>query len=101
VAENDSPRPRDRAYVSFNYFDNYFGAANRRPGADLSDLRIYREQFGVEKSCLDGNASFGLRLPLNTFQADRASGPGITHTALGDLALIGKYVLLQCPSTGR
>src|SRR5205085_1980167 len=77
-----------------------YGSTNSRPGAALSDLQVYREQFGVEKTCLDGNASFELRLPLNTFHADRASGPTATHTALGDLAIIGKFVLLQDASTG-
>jgi hypothetical protein len=100
IAENESPRPQDRVYFSFNYFDNLNASTNRRLGTDLSDVRAYRETFGVEKTVLDGNASVGLRLPLNTLSAEGSTNLGGTTTAVGDLAVIFKYALVQDPRTG-
>jgi hypothetical protein len=73
IGENDTPRPMDRAYFSFNYFDDLNNAANRAAGADLHDVRIYREVFGAEMTFLDGDASVGLRVPLNTLAPTAAT----------------------------
>jgi hypothetical protein len=102
IADNESPEPRDRVYFSFNYFDNLFGPANRAVGSGLHNLRVYRESFGLEKTCLDGAVSVGLRLPLNSLSAD----PGTTAvpgsaTDVGDLSVILKSVLWHSPDNAR
>jgi hypothetical protein len=101
IADDESPQPQDRVYVDFNYYDRLNEAVNRRFGADLHEIRIYRETFGVEKTLLDGDASIGLRLPLNTLSADSGiPGLGSTSTDVGDLSLIFKGTLWENRETG-
>jgi hypothetical protein len=103
IADNESPRPQDRVYINYNYFRIDSGASQITP-VDLN-----REVLGVEKTCLDGTASFGVRLPF--FQASTSSAipgsPGaqavadaINHEELGDLTFIGKYALFVDKQTG-
>jgi hypothetical protein len=102
IAENESPRPQDRLYLSFNFWDNLNASVNRRLGAGLDNLRVYRETFGLEKTFLDGTASIGLRLPLNTLTADGIPPTtGVTTTDIGDLSIILKAALWQDDATGR
>jgi hypothetical protein len=57
--------------------------------------------FGIEKTFLDGDASIGLRLPLNTLDAESGiPGLGGSSTDLGDLTVIFKYALWQDRQTG-
>ncbi len=94
VADNGSPRPQDRIYVNFNYFDDMFAASNLRAGADLRDVRLYREAFGIEKTFLAGTASFELRLPLHTVSMHTAdSNLNGTSSDLGDLSMVLRYAL--------
>jgi len=96
IADNQSPRPMDRVFVDFNYYDNVNSALNRRLGAPISNMQAYHELFGVEKTFFDGNASLGLRVPVNSLAVD-SSYPGLggSHSAFGNLAVFGKYVLYQ------
>ena len=105
IAENQSPRPQDRVFFSFNYFANVNGALNRRLEAPVSDIQVYRYIFGLEKTFDDGNGSIGVRLPLNTLTS-KPSVParfkqfGGTSTALGNMNIFAKYILKQDPATG-
>src|SRR5262249_49930144 len=67
---------------------------NLGPAATIHDVQVYREFFGFEKTFFDGQSSLGLRLPLNSISA-RVGPPVIasSSTALGDLAVYGKYAL--------
>jgi hypothetical protein len=96
IADNQSPRPMDRVFVDFNYYDNVNSALNRRLNAPIGNMQVYHELFGVEKTFFDGNASLGLRIPINSLSVD-SSFPGLggSHTAAGNLAVFGKYVLYQ------
>ena len=96
IADNQSPRPTDRVFVDFNYYDNVNSALNRRLRAPITNMQAYHELFGAEKTFLDGNASLGLRLPVNSLAVD-SSYPGVggTHSAFGNLAVFGKYILYQ------
>ena len=97
----ESPRPLDRVYFSFNFYDNLNASINRRLGSSVSNLRVYREFFGLEKTFWDQRASVGLRFPLNSLTADsRFPGLGGTHTAVGDLGMILKYALWDDRETG-
>jgi hypothetical protein len=96
IADNESPEPRDRVYFSFNFFDNLF----RGPGA--RGVNVYRETFGLEKTCLDGAVSVGLRMPLNTLDAPASvTGTAVTPTDVGDLSVILKSVLYRSDDCGR
>jgi hypothetical protein len=91
ISENESPRPLDRVFINFNYFNNLstFGG----PNPDL-----YRETFGFEKTFLDGNASFGLCVPL--LQKDGSAG-GVGVDGFGDVTVIGKYAFINDRDTGN
>jgi hypothetical protein len=101
VSDNQSPRPQDRIYFGFSFYDDVNAAINQRFGAPVSNMRIYRETFGFEKTFWDQNASIGLRLPLDTLTANSPiRGLGGSSTALGDLAVIFKYAFWQNRDTG-
>jgi hypothetical protein len=102
VSEDEAPLPQDRVYFGFNYWDNLNAAVNRAFGSDLTNMNAYRETFGVEKTFLKGDASIGLRLPLNTLSAD-SGVPGLagTSTDIGDLTVILKLALLRDQQTGN
>lgn len=102
ISDNESPQPRDRLFVDFNYYDDVGAAVDRRLGIDLRDIAVFRETFGVEKTFLDNRASLGLRLPLNTLSAEStAAGMGGTDTDMGDLTAILKYAFWRNADTGN
>src|SRR5262249_42311373 len=45
IAENESPRPQDRVFLSYNYFNDTSTAFSGLPHSDL-----HRETFGFEKT---------------------------------------------------
>ncbi|WP_406700942.1 hypothetical protein V5E97_19310 [Singulisphaera sp. Ch08] len=102
IADNQTPMPVDRITYSFNFFDDVNGAINKRFNVPLSQIQAYRHVFGFEKTFFDKNASFGMRLPLNTLTANspiRNLGP--TSTSLGDLTAFVKYALWIDREKGR
>jgi hypothetical protein len=93
MADNQSPLPLDRVFATFYYYNDInLGPAASRAG--LSDVDVYREFFGLEKTFLDRRASLGIRLPLNSIDADLSrAGRSTSSTSLGDLTVFGKYAL--------
>ncbi len=105
AAENQSPRPQDRVFYSFNYFTYVNEAVNRFQEAPVRNIRIYRHIFGAEKTFDDGRMSVGFRLPINTLTSDSSiqgnfAKPGGTSTALGDLSLFAKFLFRENKETG-
>jgi hypothetical protein len=98
VAENESPRPLDRVFTAFNYYNSEVPRMLHQEGLRRAD--IYRELFGLEKTFLDGAASVGLRLPLDTFQAESGTVAGGNSTDVGDLDIILKYALINATASG-
>jgi len=93
IADNESPRPTDRIFFNYNYFDRIntsFGGSTAPP------LNLHREVIGFEKTFFDGNASFGLRLPF--LQLQDGSGD---ISQVGDLSFILKWALLNDRATGN
>ncbi len=90
IAENESPRPMDRVYFNYNYFNN----------VDLGGTKgnVYRETFGFEKTFLNGDASIGVRLP---FIALPGRDPGTDLGDIGDVSLIFKYAFINDTTTGN
>lgn len=82
MSENDSPRPRDRVLINYNYYNNV---------RDVID--VHRETIGFEKTFLGGDASVGLRLPF--FQD---VGSGFNESDPGDLSVRLKYALINTPN---
>ena len=107
ISENQSPRPQDRVFFTFDYFSNVNGPLNQRLGAPVRDIRVYRYIFGWEQTFDDGNASIGVRLPLDQL----TSGPGHPrplqagrrheHRRWTTWTSIVKYILRQDPKTGQ
>ncbi len=95
VADNGSPRPQDRIYFGFQYYDDIYGAANRSVGASVGNIGMNREYIGLEKTFLGGAASLDFRLPLNTLQLDNAGNVSGSHTALGDLSMVLRYAVYR------
>jgi hypothetical protein len=105
IAENQSPAPQDRVFYSFNYFAEVNQHLNQRFESSVDGLRVYREIFGFEKTFHDGDASFGMRMPINTVSANstitgKFAKLAGTSTAVGDLSFFAKYVFLRDPATG-
>ena len=101
MADNMSPRPQDRVFFSFNYFNDLNGSVNQRLGDQIRNIQVYRELFGVEKTFFDGNASIGLRMPLDSFSAQsQVPGLGGTDTAVGNVTVFSKFIVWQDQSTG-
>jgi hypothetical protein len=101
ISDNGSPRPQTTDTFSFNYFYNLFGDVNARAGGQIQSTRIHREVFGMEWADSDQSMSFGLRLPLNTYNAQNTvTGLDGTGTDLGDLTAFWKFRLCRDDATG-
>jgi hypothetical protein len=97
IADNENPRPQDRVFTSFNFYNNVDGIANSRLGSDIGTTNVYRQVIGFEKTFLGGNASIGMRLPFNLVDAPNAGTPGLAGTwgDIGDLTIILKALLWE------
>src|SRR5260370_27909529 len=101
ITEDESPRPIDRVYIDFNYFDRVNEAVLQHFGSDAFRINAYRETFGIEKTFLDGAMSIGFRLPLNTLEDDSTfQERHSTNTAIGDLSVILKFAPYNDKKTG-
>jgi hypothetical protein len=103
IADNGSPVPQDRVFLTYNYFNNVNGDFNAATMSPIGRVDAHQTVFGVEKTFFNQNASVEFRLPLNTLDAMGGSVPGLggTSTDLGDLTVVFKGVLLQNRDTGN
>jgi hypothetical protein len=94
ITENESPRPTDRVFVTYTYYNDV--SRNFVGGTGVSDL--HRETVGFEKTFLDKNASIGFRLPfLELVGGDE----GIEDTSVADLSIIFKYAFINNRETNN
>jgi hypothetical protein len=100
ISENMSPRPQDRVFFDFNYYNDLNAAINRADRTQVTSMKAYTWLWGVEKTFHDGNGSIGMRLPLDTLTADSRAFSTPTSTALGNLSLFAKYILMQDRQSG-
>jgi hypothetical protein len=100
IDDNDSPAPQDRTYFTFNAFNNVYHSINQRYNSDVQNISVQRETFGVEKAFYDKLISVELRMPMNTVTV-QSSLPELagTHTSVGDLSFITKFVLWRDEGT--
>jgi hypothetical protein len=103
IAVNENVRPQDRVYFTYNGFFNVNDRVNAANGVDIGTINVHTETLGFEKTFFDSNASIGLRVPLNTLTATDGFTPGTggSFTDIGDLTVIGKFVVWQAPGTGN
>jgi len=98
IADNQSPRPIDRVFSSFNYFDNVNRPLNERLGAPIQNMIVYRQVYGFEKTIFDQWASIGLTVPINTLNIQSSRGLpalGGTSSAFGNINVFTKFILWQ------
>ncbi len=90
ISENVSPIPQDRVFFNYNHFEN---ALTDVDGVNHS---LDRFTFGLEKTFIDGNASFEVRLPivsgLDAFQSLSGDNSGVE---VGNLGMYVKAILLS------
>ncbi len=102
ISENQSPRPQDRVFFNFNYYNNVGDTINQRNLSPVTQMKAYVYNFGVEKTFNNGMGSIGIRLPLDNLTANSfgniVSTP--TSTSLGNLTVFAKYILAQNTQTG-
>jgi hypothetical protein len=91
ITDNDNPRPVDRIFFNYNGYRDV-GAM-----AGIPNMQMHQELLGFERTFLQGDASWGLRLPfiqINGFsQAD-------AHV-IGDLSIHLKFAWLNNRETGN
>lgn len=97
ISENESPRPTDRVFATYNYYNN-LPTSSFTPGFD-----VHRETVGFEKTFFDGSASIGVRVPfLQLSGAEQVlSAFNISDGQFGDVSVIGKYAFYDDRSTGN
>ena len=114
IAEGESPRPVDRVFYRFNYYDNINPSRFNQPISDIHNVQLYRNSFGFEKTFMNGTVSIGLRVPFNTIDAEGkgyvVSPPpggivtpgdaGFDTTVFGNISAIVKAILLEDKATG-
>lgn len=88
IAEDESPRPQDRIYLDYNFYSRV------QPNKASPSGDVQRSVLGVEKTFLDGKASFGARLPYLFTDSN------IGDDGFGDISLIGKLALIDNRETG-
>jgi hypothetical protein len=91
IAENESPRPTDRAFLIYNYFSNL----NPRFRGDAGRLDLHRETLGLEKTFCDETVSFGFRMPFL-----QLTGNGASESMLGDISFIAKWAFFYDRARG-
>jgi hypothetical protein len=103
IGENQSPRPIDRIFGTFNFYDNINRSYTNRLTNQVQHVRAYRQLYGFEKTFLGGQASFGIVDTINSLDVNAHNpmlNPGM-HTAQGTLNTFFKYVLLANPTYSR
>ncbi len=93
VTDNESPRPVDRVYYSYNFFN----LVNRSLNPDIVPMELYRHVVGLEKTFLNGFASVGLRLPIVELFGPR----DVTSRDFADMTIVTKMAIWNDRVTGN
>jgi hypothetical protein len=123
IAENESPQPQDRVFLTYNFYSHLpvFAASGLtfQPGIlpidvpagniRVKSLDVHQQTFGFEKT-IGCNFSIGMRLPffqtaggdvdfeIPTGAAPLLGGGVIGNDDCGDLTIITKYALRRDPN---
>jgi len=119
IAENESPRPENRFFLTYNYYSGVAGPSTASavshldtaftsidgnpatistltPGVPAPRIDLHREVVGFEKTFLGGNASIGLRAPY----VEQEGAEAIGGNDFGDITVLLKYAFLNNRRTG-
>ena len=117
IAEGESPRPTDRVFFKYNYYNNINPSRWTDPTEPIHNVNLDLYTFGAEKTLFDGLMSVGVRMPFYTMDAEGKDfhigpdpvsgaaavlpgGPGFTETKFGNLIGIAKVVIWEDRPTG-
>jgi hypothetical protein len=95
ITENESPVPTNRVFFDYTYYNGVNRLFSDVPGTSAD---LHREMMGFEKTFLDGNASFGLRLP---FLELTGQSNDVEDSHVGDVSLVFKYAFINNKETGN
>ncbi len=70
IGEGESPRPVDRVFYRYNFYNNLNKSRWTDPTESLHNVNLYQHTFGFEKTFLDQRFSLGLRIPFYTLDAE-------------------------------
>src|SRR5437764_552870 len=70
IAEGESPRPVDRVFVKYNYYNNLAKDQWTDPTVPIHNVELSRYVVGMEKAFFDEKMSIGLRVPFYTLNAE-------------------------------
>jgi hypothetical protein len=110
IADNESPQPQDRLFLTYNFLHNVNKDALTRVPENvfirdtrlISNLDVHYETFGFEKSFWCNYASIGVRVPFFQLEEKEPTGEqgplfqiqrGLDQNTIGDVSLVLKYVL--------
>jgi hypothetical protein len=94
VTENESPRPRTRAYFSYYFYDQTF---QNYSTPFVPRVIVHQQVFGYEQAFWGERASVGIRLPYNQLVS---TSRFYSDTGLGDITVVSKFVLAENDWTG-
>jgi hypothetical protein len=117
IAEGESPRPTDRVFFKYNYYNNVNPTRWENPFEPIHHVDLDTYTFGMEKTLFDGLLSVGVRMPFYTMRAEAKDihlgtdpltgalaalpgGPGFTETEFSNLVGIVKAVLWEDRPSG-
>jgi hypothetical protein len=117
IAEGESPRPVDRVFFKYNYYNNVDKNRWADPTEPIHNVHLNLYTFGMERTFLDGNASVGLRVPFYTLNGEAKDlrigpdpatgaiglipgGPALDETDFGNIMAIAKLVLWEDRPSG-
>lgn len=91
ITDNDNPRPVDRIFFNYNGYQD----AGRMAG--IPGMQSHQQLIGFERTFLQGDASFGMRLPFIQITGfDQAEA----HV-VGDLSVHFKFAWINNRDTGN
>ena len=88
ISDNNSPIPRDRIFLDYNYFQN--------AALSSSGLDVQRFTPGFEKTFFNGNMSVEMRFPMGITLDNKLVADGVTDmhaNEFGDISVIFKALL--------
>jgi hypothetical protein len=117
IAEGESPRPVDRAFVKYNYYNNIDKSRWVDPTEPIHNVSMNMYTVGMEKTFMDGAASIGVRVPFYTLNGEAKDfhvgpdpttgvigllpgGPALDDNEIGNLIAIAKLVLWEDRPSG-
>lgn len=83
IAENDTPRPADRVFLSYNYYANVAIEGGFSTGETSGGINNQRNTIGFEKTFFGADVSFGVRIPFQGTEPSVALGVKF-RTYVGD-----------------